>query len=153
MRGYPFFLVGTAGVPALESFVLKNFDTKQQPLLLEKFDKWMEETLLAEGAIDTPIHLDLKLGLYAQDAEGNEKRKRRDPNLMGLVKSDEEVAMFKPRKGSKKTLVFDLMDEGKSTKEIIAEVQDTYPDTTENTIKVWCSQARKKLKVKNRLGI
>jgi len=153
MRGFSFYTVGSVGVQALESYVIRNYDKRINPILLEEYDKWLESTLLEEGSIDGPIHLDLKMGFYASDSEGNEKRKRRDPNLMGLVKSDEEVAMFKPRKGSKKTLVFQLMEEGKSTKEIIPVVQDVYPDTTENTIKVWCSQARKKLKTKQRLGL
>jgi hypothetical protein len=153
MRGYPFHMVGTVGVQALESFILSHYHDRVNPNLLVEFDRWCERTLVEEGAIDSPIHIDLKLGFYAIDEEGNEKRKRRDINLMGVVKSEEEIATFRPRKGSKKTLVFDLMEEGLKTQEIISRVQDEYPDTTEGTIKVWCSQARKKLKAKTKLGI
>lgn len=152
MRGFPFILIGS-GVQELESFVFKHYHDKISPQRLVEFDRWNERTLMEEGAIDKPIHIDLKLGFYATDQDGNEKRKRRDPNLMGLVKSEEEVATFKPRKGSKKTLVFELMELGKGTKEIITQVQESYPDTTEGTIKVWCSQARKKLKAKEKLGL
>jgi len=153
MRGYPFPMAGQVGVQALESFVFKHYDNRVNPNLLVEYDKWLETTLMEEGAIDAPIHIDLKLGFYAVDEDGNERRKRRDINLMGAVKSKEEVATFRPRKGSKKTLVFNMMEDGFKTQEIIARVQEEYPDTTDGTIKVWCSQARKKLKAKEELGI
>ena len=152
MRGFPFRLIGSS-VQELESFVYNHYYDRVNPNKLAEFDEWNEKTLIEEGAIELPIHLDLKLGFYATDDKGNEKRRRRDPNLMGVVKTKEEVATFKPRKGSKKTLVFDLMDKGMPTREIIDLVQESYPDTTDGTIKVWCSQARKKLKAKNELGI
>lgn len=153
MRGYPFMMVGSVGVQALESFVFKHYTDRVNPNLLVEYDNWMEKTLLEEGTIDSPIHIDLKLGFYVTDDGGNERHKRRNLNLMGVVKSKEEVATFRPRRGSKKTLVFELIEKGVNTKDIIAEVQQEYPDTTENTIKVWCSQARKKERAKEELGI
>lgn len=148
MRGFPFMMVGSVGVPALESYVLHNYDKRVNPNLLVEYDQWLEVTLLEEGVIDTPIHIDLKLGFYVTDEKGNERHKRRDINLMGIVKSKEEVAAFKPRRGSKKTLVFELIEKGVKTKDIIAVVQGEYPETTANTIKVWCSQARKREKAR-----
>jgi hypothetical protein len=152
MRGLSFRMVGEYDVHQLQSWLYRNHSTRQDPRLLEKFDIWRDKTLMEEGAIDEPIHIDLKLGFYKTDKDGGEKRERRNVNLLGVTKSLEEQAIFVPRKGSKKTLAYDLIREGKSTQEIIKIVMDTYPDVSEGSIKVWCSQARKIERIKEEIG-
>ena len=152
LRGHLFAIVGENDVNSLQSWVYRHFEDPQDPRRLEEFDKWLEKTLIEEGSIDSPIHVGLKLGFYSIDDDGKEVRKRRDANLMGIKKTNAEVATFVPRRGSKKTLVFDLMKQGLATKEIIIKVQKEYKGTSSGTIKVWCSQARKVIKAKIELN-
>ncbi len=138
-------------VHQLQSWLYSNFETPTDSRRLGEYDLWRDKTLIEAGYIDEPIHIDLKLDFYKVDGDGNEKRERRDPNLLGVNKSVHEIASFVPVKGSKKTLAYDLTYQGLPTKEIIDKVLDEYPDVSEGSIKVWCSQARKIMKARDQL--
>jgi len=151
MKGISFRLIGESSVLDLQSWVYRHYHNRDDFSRLEEYDDWLETTLMEEGAIDGPIHLDLKLSFYASDSEGNTKHSRRDPNLLGVTKSKAEQAHYRPRKGAKKTLVFELIDEGYSTSDIIEEMIERFPDVSVGSIKVWCSKARKRKKLREEL--
>jgi len=153
MKGLSFRLLGELSIFDLQSWVYKHYSQPDNIGRLEEYDKWLEKTLTEEGYIEKPIHLDLKLAFYPEDDNGNSKKARRDPNIFGVTKSTEEKAYFKPRKGAMKSLVFKLIEEGKTTKEIIKIMDVQYPAASVGSVKVWCSQARKREKARNELNI
>jgi len=153
MKGLSFRLLGEFSIFELQSWVYKHYETPDDISKLEKYDEWLQKTLTEEGYIDKPIHIDLKLAFYPEDDEGNTKKARRDPNIFGVTKSTTEKAYFKPRKGAMKSLVFDLIAKGKKTKDIIKIMDAQFPAASVGSVKVWCSQARKKQKARKELGL
>jgi hypothetical protein len=151
LRGIPFVRVGRYDVNGLQSWLFKNFENKVDPNRLAEFDVFRDQELMSIGAIDDPVPHELRMAFTGEDGEGNPITRKRDTHLLGIKKTDEEVAYFKPRRGSKKSLVFELIRQGKETKEIIKEVQDQYPDAKIGSIKNWCSQARRSEKTRKKL--
>jgi len=147
IRGIPFPRVTRLGVHGLNSWLYKNYENRIDVTLLEKYDTWMDDALEISG----PVPLELRMAFFGEDEKGNVKKERRDVMLMGVNKSKSEIAAFKPKRGSKKELTFQLMHEGKGTKEVIKEVMAVFPEAKEGSIKSWCSQARKVIKVKKEL--
>ena len=153
MKGLSFRLLGELSIFELQSWVYKHYNEPDNIAKLEEYDNWLEKTLTEEGYIEKPIHIDLKLAFYPEDDEGNSKKVRRDPNIFGVTKSNTEKAYFKPRKGAMKSLVFDLIEKGKPTKEIIKIMDERFPAASIGSVKVWCSQARKREKARKELGL
>lgn len=152
MRGLPFNMIGELGVHELQSWLCRNYSNPIKPLLLQEFDAWLDKSLMAQGYIDEPVHIDLKLGDYAVDEFGNEVRRRRNITLMGAIKSKEEKAAFRPKKGSKKFRVFNLIELGHSTQEIVSMMDEEFGEVNEGSIKSWCSRARKQIALRDKLN-
>jgi len=152
MRGFTFILLGESDVNEMQSWILRNYDNAVDHNRLVEFDAWRDDHLKKQGFIKEPLHTSLKLGFYLIDEDGNETFKRRNIMLMGANKSQAEIAAFRPRKGSMKTRVFDLILEDKGTKEIIKIMAKEFPQAKEGSVKAWCSQARKTKKAKENLS-
>lgn len=146
IRGIPFQRVPRYDVHGLQSWLFKNYNNRINPTLLEAYDAWFD------GEIDSDtVALELRLAYFAEDSEGNVKQRRRDTSMMGVHKTKIEVATFKPKRGSMKALVFEMIRDGDSTKDIIDEVIDQYPAANPGSIKSWCSKARKAVKAQQEL--
>ncbi len=152
MRGFPFNLIGNYGVHELQSWLYQNYKNDIKPQLLQEYDKWVDESLMSQGYIDEPIHIDLKLGDYAVDEDGNEIRRKRNVALMGAIKTPEEKAAFIPKKGSKKQRVYQLVEQELDTQEIITKMDEEFGNINDGSIKSWCSRARKQIALKKELN-
>lgn len=138
IRGIPFQRIPRYGVHDLQSWLFRNFNNRINPTLLEDYDAWFDNQIE-----DSPIHLLLRLAYYAEDEDGNVKQERRNTMMLGVEKTKIEVATFRPKRGSMKAMVFQMIRDGNNTKEIIAEIMDLYPAAKEGSIKSWASKARK----------
>lgn len=146
IRGIPFSRVSRYSIHELQSWLFRNFENRINVTLLEAYDTWFDEQITSG-----PVELELRLSYFGEDKDGNRKQSRRDTLILGANKTKEEIATFKPRRGSMKALVFTLIREGKSTKEIIQEVQANYPNAKTGSIKSWCSKARKSVQAQKEL--
>jgi len=152
VRGMPHMEVVISDFSQLQSWLFYHFNDPMDSTRLEEFDKWYEAELQDQGVIDGELHVDLKFGYYVYDDEGNRRDKKRNTLIVGLVKSDKEKASFKPKKGTKKELAFELFSQGLSTNEVIERVVLEYPDISEGSIKVWGTQFRKRQKLIEKMG-
>lgn len=146
IRGIKFSRIPRYGVHDMQSWLYKNFSTRINPTLLEKYDDWFDEQIE-----DSPVHIMLRMAYYAVDEDGNIKQERRNTMMMGVEKTKIEVATFRPKRGSMKAMVFEMIRDGNTTKEIIEEVSSIYPASNEGSIKSWASKARKAVKAQREL--
>jgi hypothetical protein len=147
VRNMPFDEVGECSMLDLQSFLLKRWDAPTDKTLLNDYDNWLETELRELGCEDL-IHPLLRIGYFGEDADGNEIRKQLKNISFSNVKSKKEIAQFKPKKGSKKSLVYEVLrkDPSTTTEELIEIVTQAYPDVSIGSIKSWASRARKSIK-------
>jgi hypothetical protein len=147
VRKMPFEDVAECTMLDLQSFLLKRWDYPTDRTLLNDYDNWLEQELRELGCEDL-IHPLLRIGYFGEDQEGNEIRKTIKNIAISNVKSKKEIAQFKPKKGSKKSLVYEVLrkDPDTSTEELIEIVTGAYPDVSIGSIKSWASRARKSIK-------
>lgn len=146
LRGIPFARVPRSSVYDLQSWLFRNFNNRIDVTLLEQYDAWFDDHIESG-----PVALSSRLAYFGEDKDGNIKQSRRDTMMLGVEKTKEEIATFKPRRGSMKSLVFSLIRDGRSTKDVIEEVQANYPNAKEGSIKSWCSKARKSVRAQKEL--
>lgn len=151
VRGIHFNLVVESDVLELQSWLFRNYYNLTEPNLLVEFDRWYETELSDQGIIDGPLHTDLKFGYYREDEVGNRRSSKRNTLIVGAVKSDRELAEYKPRIGTAKERAFELFEEGLSTREVIDEMDLIHPEVSEGTVKVWGSKWRKQKKLQEKL--
>ena len=147
VRGMPFIKVSDSSILELQSFLLEGWDTPSDKTLLNDYDIWVEKELTELGSEDL-IHPLLRMGYFGEDAEGNEVRRQIKNIAISNVKSKKEIGQFKPKKGSKKSLVYEILrkDPKTRTEELIDRVTMEYPDVSIGSIKSWASRARKSIK-------
>lgn len=147
VRGMPFRQVVESTVWELQSFLINNWIKPTDKTLLNDFDDWMNTELREEGLEDL-IHPRLNMGYFGEDEEGNEHRRQIKNIAISNVASKKEIALFKPRKGSKKSLVYELIrqDPDITTEELIDRMQEEFPDCPIGSIKSWASRARKSVR-------
>jgi hypothetical protein len=150
VRGMTFARVVESSALELQSWVFKNYYNPTEPQLLQDYDIWLDKYLQDLDVTDEPIHIDLRMGYYSLDEDGNKRGTKRNTLIVGAYKSEKEQARFKPKKGTKKEYTFELFERGYSTKEVIEMVVDRYPDVSEGSIKVWGSRFRKTKKLRDK---
>jgi hypothetical protein len=152
-RGMPFRLVVESSVLNLQAWLMKHWDDDIDRTLLNDFDVWFETELREEGLRDL-IHPFLRMGYLGYDEDGNEVRKQlKNIGVPMGPKTDKEIAGFRPKRGSKKELVFNLLrgNPGMTTSELVGRVQEQFEDALEGSIKSWASRARKSIKLQQKL--
>lgn len=144
VRSMDFMRVTIESALELQSWLLSNWTAPIDKTLLNDYDEWIEKEL-KEDQLDYLIHPNLRMGYFGEDEDGNEIRKQIKNLGIPNVKSKKELSQFKPKKGSKKALVFQIIrsDPEITTQELIEDVQFQYPDASEGSIKSWASRARK----------
>ena len=148
VRGLSFRNVVEYSVLELQSWILRNWDVVLDRTLLNSFDEWVEKELKAEG-LEELIHPMLRLGYIREDEEGNESRVQlKNIAITNGPPTKKEIALFKPKKGSKKEYVYSLIRQNSkiTTEELIEMVTEQYPDVSIGSIKSWASRARKSVK-------
>jgi len=154
VRGINFRDVSELDVWGLQDFLIKNWAKVSDKTLLNEYDIWLENELKSEGLTEL-IHPLLRMGYFGEDEEGNEVRRQVKNIAISNVKSKKEIAMYKPKKGSKKSLVYFLIRENPkiTTNELIDRLLEEYPDISIGSIKSWASRARKAVKYGNELNL
>lgn len=154
VRGMPFREVTESDVWALQSFLLNNWIVISDRTLLNDYDEWFEKELKEEGLKEL-IHPLLRMGYMGEDEEGNEVRRQIKNFAISNVKSKKEQALFKPKKGSKKALVYMLIRNNPKidTDTLIDRLTQEYPDVSIGSIKSWASRARKAVKLGEELDL
>lgn len=138
----------------LGSFFLKNYDTSEDPKLLDEYDSWVENQLTARGykkgdALLSPF---LRLGYVGKGDLGDAPTKIIDPTSKPK-KIPETVKVDKSKRekdestgvvtGTKKNLTYTLAREGKELPRVIELVKKQFPDAQEKSIKIWFKRALK----------
>jgi hypothetical protein len=139
----------------LQGWLLKNWENPLDRTLLNDYDVWVEKELREEGLSDL-IHPMLRLGYFGEDEDGNEVRRQLKNIAISMgVPTKKEIALFKPKKGSKKSYVYTLIrkDPSITTEELIEEVTEQFPDVSIGSIKSWASRARKSSKYATELKL
>lgn len=138
----------------LQSWLFKHWDDTVDKTLLNDYDVWLEQELTEEGLEDL-IHPLLRLGYLGEDQDGNEVRRQLKNIAISNVKTKKDLAKFKPRKGSKKSLVFSIIRKNPDidTKILIEEVLSQYPDVSVGSIKSWASKARKSVRYEKEIDL
>jgi len=143
-RSMDFMRVTIESVLEIQSWLIKHWEDPIDKTLLNDYDEWMENDLREQG-LDELCHPQLRLGYFGEDEDGNEIRKQIKNIGIPNIKSKKELSQFKPKKGSMKALVFQIIrsDPEITTAELIEDMQDRYPDAQIGSIKSWASRARK----------
>lgn len=141
-RGMPFDEVIGKSHFHLVSFFHRNFENSQNPNLIVEFDSFIEGKLMERGYKKGDIMLSpsLRFG-YTKGIENLDKIK--DPEKVKVS----EPKVIKPkaevdektgvRKGTKKSLTYDLTLTGISIDKIIKKVKEKFPEAEEKSIKIW----------------
>lgn len=155
VRGLSFRNTVEFSVMELQGWLLKNWENILDKTLLNDYDVWLEKELKDEG-LEYLIHPMLRLGYSGEDDQGNEvKRQIKNIAISGGVPTKKEIALFKPKKGSKKSYVYTLIRKNPriTTEELIETVSEQFPDVSIGSIKSWASRARKSNKYAEELKL
>ena len=128
----------------LLSYLDENWGQKQNKELLFKFDKWLDRKLIRLGKESIAPSLRMS---FVRDAniENMESAPKKE------IKKKEPTKTRKPRvksaygivEGTKKHYVYELTKKGKTTDKIVKAVIKKYPESKENSIKIWIGKAKK----------
>lgn len=139
VRGMEFEKVINSDFPNLTSWLIKNIQSEKDPLLLEKYDDYIDDKL-RDGGNEYLIHPSLRLGYVSS---GNDDRETPKVKSKTQVKEKEEIK--KPRKkdkrgiikNTKKSLTGRLQGKGYPVSKVIKRVKRRFPDANEKSIKIW----------------
>jgi len=140
IRGIDFWLLHELDALGIQSWLIDHWEDAIDKGLLWRYDEWRETTLKDEGTIDGAFPEGLKLSTTGVS---------KDYLPESMKESPEAIMNFKPRVGTPKERVFELVKFGYTPKEIIKYFVETYPDISVGSIKVWASKAKKQKKLIN----
>lgn len=146
IRGLAPELVGTLGVPGLESWFVHHFENKIDTNLLNLYDDYVEGVLKANGKLDL-VYPELRLGYVGEkDEEGNTIKRKRVPGHAKRKKKNRTKNSDGLFSGTKKALTFELTKQGLSKEEIVKKVAIQFPEAKPKSIGIWYNKAKRKLK-------
>lgn len=151
LRGMEFEAVVKSGHHVLSSFLLEHYDDGQDAKLLDEYDTYIEETLIARGYKkgDAMLSPCFRMG-FTGDISNIDGNKIQDPESK---KSPQIPKVDRPKRekdpttgvlsGTKKSLTYTLAKEGESLETVISKVLEQFPEAVEKSIRIWFKRALK----------
>lgn len=136
VRGMPFDDVINGSFPSLQNWLWNNRTSEIIADLLDQYDDYMDEKLIAGGNEDL-VHPQLRLGYIGErDDDGKVTKTKRVKGIKKIRKKKEKTkdGIFT---GTKKALTFELQQEGYTIEETKKEVLKQFPEASEKSIKIW----------------
>ena len=140
IRGIDFWLMHELDALGIQTWLIQHWEDPIDKGRLRVYDEWIANTLKDEGTLEGEFPEGLKLAKTGIS---------RDYLPDSLKESPDAILNFRPREGTPKERVYELVGFGYSPKEIITYFKDTYPGISEGSIKVWASKAKKQKVLKD----
>jgi hypothetical protein len=140
----------------LGSFFLENFDTTEDPNLLDAYDRWIQVELEKRGYVqgDAILSPFLRIGFVGKGDLEELPTKIVDPTVK-MKKVQESVRVEKPKRekdevtgvvaGTKKNMTYTLAKQGKDLPKVIELVKKQFPEAEEKSIKIWYKRCLKEM--------
>ena len=126
----------------LLGFINENFFKETDDALLIKFDNWVErKTGKALEGTYSALKMSYMRDKTDEEVEVKSKAKKKKREKVKRVKNKYGII-----EGTKKALVYELVEKSKSPASIIKRTIKRFPDARESSIKIWINQARKAIK-------
>lgn len=143
-RGMEFDLMVTKDIGGLQTWVIKNWDNPINKKRVHEFDKWREDHLKAIGKEGEPF---VRLGYLGEENPETGDVEIKKPKKVRAIttkrEKDPETGIFS---GTKKSLTYQLTEQGLSKEEITAKVKEQFPEAVDKSIHIWikkCLRAKK----------
>lgn len=127
----------------LVGFINQNFFEDRDKENLLKFDLWMERKLTRAGKETVAPSLRMSYIREQNLEEAAEPKKEVKKKVAVKKKSPRVKTDYGIVEGTKKHFVYELVKKGKSTKQIVEKTIKKYPESKENSIKIWIGKAKK----------
>lgn len=139
-RGMPFKDVINGSFFNLNNWLNSNYDNKIDKGLLNKFDDWLEDSLLEKKGNEILIHPTLRLSYVGDRGPEPKKEKTDKPKKPKRKREKTSDGIFK---GTKKALTYKYAKRGYEVNRVVTKVKRKYSDASEKSIKIWYKKAMK----------
>jgi hypothetical protein len=142
IRGLEFEKVASSDIYKLQSWLHNNLGNPEYQDLLEQYDDWVEEQLLALGSNDL-IHPMLRLS-YIGEREEQQKIKPKREKVERVPRQRKEKTEQGIYSGTKKALVYECALKEMNIQNTLKKVKKVFGDNvSEKSVKIWFKKALK----------